>query len=32
MIKRSTLAALRKLEDQRFLEAHKKSGELFAKA
>ena len=32
MIKRSTLAALRKVEDQRFLEAHKKSGELFAKA
>ena len=32
MINRSTLAALRKVEDQRFLEAHKKSGELFAKA
>ena len=32
MINRSNLAALRKVEDQRFLEAHKKSGELFAKA
>ena len=32
MINRSTLAALRKVEDQRFLETHKKSGELFAKA
>ena len=32
MINRGNLAALRKVEDQRFLEAHKKSGELFAKA
>ena len=32
MINRSNLAALRKVEDQRFLAAHKKSGELFAKA
>ena len=30
MINRSHLTALRKLEDQRFLETHKKSGELFA--
>ena len=29
---RTKLVALRKLEDQRFLESHKKSGELFAKA
>ena len=32
MINRTKLVALRKLEDQRFLESHKKSGELFAKA
>jgi len=32
MINRSNLAALRKVEDQRFLAAHKKSGELFAVA
>ena len=32
MINRSNLATLRKAEDKRFLEAHKKSGELFAKA
>lgn len=32
MINRSNLKALRKIEDQRFLETHKKSGELFAKA
>jgi len=32
MISRGNLASLRKVEDQRFLEAHKKSGELFAKA
>ena len=32
MINRGNLASLRKVEDQRFLEAHKKSGELFAKA
>jgi len=32
MINRSNLAALRKVEDQRFLETHKKSGDLFAKA
>jgi len=30
MINRSNLTALRKIEDQRFLENHKKSGELFA--
>jgi glutamate-1-semialdehyde 2,1-aminomutase len=30
MINRSHLTALRKIEDQRFLETHKKSGELFA--
>jgi len=30
MINRSNLIALRKIEDQRFLENHKKSGELFA--
>jgi len=30
MINRSNLTALRKIEDQRFLETHKKSGELFA--
>ena len=30
MIDRSNLTALRKIEDQRFLENHKKSGELFA--
>ena len=30
MINRSHLTALRKIEDQRFLENHKKSGELFA--
>ena len=30
MINRSILIALRKIEDQRFLENHKKSGELFA--
>ena len=32
MINRTQLVALRKLEDQRFLDSHKKSGELFAKA
>jgi glutamate-1-semialdehyde 2,1-aminomutase len=32
MINRSNLTALRKIEDQRFLETHKKSGELFAVA
>ena len=32
MINRGNLASLRKVEDQRFLETHKKSGELFAKA
>ena len=32
MINRSNLASLRKVEDQRFLETHKKSGDLFAKA
>ena len=32
MINRSNLTALRKIEDQRFLENHKKSGELFAVA
>ena len=32
MMNRTKLVALRKLEDQRFLESHKKSGELFAKA
>ncbi len=32
MISRGNLASLRKVEDQRFLETHKKSGELFAKA
>ena len=32
MINRSNLTALRKIEDQRFLENHKKSGELFALA
>jgi glutamate-1-semialdehyde 2,1-aminomutase len=30
MINRGNLIALRKIEDQRFLETHKKSGELFA--
>ena len=32
MINRGNLIALRKIEDQRFLETHKKSGELFATA
>ena len=32
MINRGNLASLRKVEDQRFFETHKKSGELFAKA
>jgi len=32
MINRTQLVALRKLQDQRFLDSHKKSGELFAKA
>ena len=32
MINRSNLTALRKIEDQRFLETHKKSGDLFAVA
>jgi glutamate-1-semialdehyde 2,1-aminomutase len=32
MINRSNLKSLRGVEDQRFLETHKKSGELFAKA
>ena len=32
MINRGNLIALRKIEDQRFLETHKKSGELFAVA
>ena len=32
MINRTKLVALRKVEDQRFLASHKKSGELFAKA
>ena len=32
MINRTQLVALRKLEDQRFLDSHKKSSELFAKA